>query len=285
MSYKNLILLKNSPKEVSFIECCEGSNALDFQLCTELGWRVHQDPEREFVVVTNDTGFDAVIKYWKQRHLAVRRIQGKACAAPKASSPAKATADAAAEAPAEMPEVQPAAEVAAPVMPEKQEGPAKAEPEAQPEQPAAPARQEPAPAAKSTEGNGVDDNAKEILYCVGKENLADLHEALTQIYGAKRALAIYNAFKSDTAYNNFLTKHEKLSPESKQKRYCEIVFSVAEPPVEMPEDFSVTVMKSWRQKKNLNSLRATLMNKYGKEKFGACYSAIKPHIKILDNIK
>ncbi|MCQ2558862.1 MAG: PIN domain-containing protein, partial [Oscillospiraceae bacterium] len=34
MSYKNLILLKQSPREVCFIECCEGANALDFQLCT-----------------------------------------------------------------------------------------------------------------------------------------------------------------------------------------------------------------------------------------------------------
>ena len=32
MNYRSLRLLKESSREVTFIECCEGSNALDFQL-------------------------------------------------------------------------------------------------------------------------------------------------------------------------------------------------------------------------------------------------------------
>lgn len=80
MNYKNLILLKQSPKEVTFIECCEGNNALDFQLCTDLGYRVRDLGEAEFIIVSNDTGFDAVVKYWTQRSKCVRRIPGKACA-------------------------------------------------------------------------------------------------------------------------------------------------------------------------------------------------------------
>ena len=80
MNYKNLILLKQSPKEITFIECCEGNNALDFQLCTDLGYRVRDLGEAEFIIVSNDTGFDAVVKYWVQRSKCVRRIPGKACA-------------------------------------------------------------------------------------------------------------------------------------------------------------------------------------------------------------
>lgn len=79
MNYKNLITLKQSPKDVTFIECCEGNNALDFQLCTELGYRVHDIGNDEFIIVTNDTGYDAVVKYWKERDISLKRIPGKAC--------------------------------------------------------------------------------------------------------------------------------------------------------------------------------------------------------------
>ena len=80
MNYKNLVKLKKSPKDVIFIECYEGNNALDFQLCTELGYRVHDIRDiDEFIVVTNDTGYDAVIKYWNKRNIAVKRIPGNAC--------------------------------------------------------------------------------------------------------------------------------------------------------------------------------------------------------------
>ncbi len=61
MNYKNLVLLKQSPREVTFIECCEGNNALDFQLSTELGYRVSDLDDTEFIIVSNDTGFDAVV--------------------------------------------------------------------------------------------------------------------------------------------------------------------------------------------------------------------------------
>ena len=80
MNYKNLVKLKKSPKDVIFIECYEGNNALDFQLCTELGYRVHDINDiDEFIVVTNDTGYDAVIKYWNKRNIAVKRIPGNSC--------------------------------------------------------------------------------------------------------------------------------------------------------------------------------------------------------------
>ena len=39
MSYDSLIKLKESDRDVIFIKCYEGTNALDFQLCSELGWR------------------------------------------------------------------------------------------------------------------------------------------------------------------------------------------------------------------------------------------------------
>ncbi len=89
MNYKNLITLKKSPKDVTFIECCEGNNALDFQLCTELGYQVRDIGDDEYIIVTNDTGYDAVVKYWKDRGIALKRITGKACLQKQQSSDKK----------------------------------------------------------------------------------------------------------------------------------------------------------------------------------------------------
>ena len=80
MNYRNLVLLKQSQKEVNFIECCEGNNALDFQLSTDLGFRICDTPDNEFIIVSNDTGYDAVVKYWKRRGISLRRVQGRDCA-------------------------------------------------------------------------------------------------------------------------------------------------------------------------------------------------------------
>ena len=79
MSYDSLIRLKESERTVTFIKCYEGTNALDFQLVSELGYRISKDEDGIFIIVTNDTGFDAAVKYWRRRKKSVKRITGKEC--------------------------------------------------------------------------------------------------------------------------------------------------------------------------------------------------------------
>ena len=79
MSYESLIKLKESDRKVTFIKCYEGTNALDFQLVSELGFHICQDEDDRFVIVTNDTGFDAAVKYWRRKKKSVKRITGKEC--------------------------------------------------------------------------------------------------------------------------------------------------------------------------------------------------------------
>ena len=79
MSYESLIRLKESDRKVTFIKCYEGTNALDFQLVSELGFHICQDEDDRFVIVTNDTGFDAAVKYWRRKKKSVKRITGKEC--------------------------------------------------------------------------------------------------------------------------------------------------------------------------------------------------------------
>ena len=79
MNYENVRMLKETEKEADFIKCFEGSNALDFQLVTELGYRLSQNAAREYVIVSNDTGFDAAVRYWSAREMPVSRLSGKEC--------------------------------------------------------------------------------------------------------------------------------------------------------------------------------------------------------------
>ena len=80
MGYDRIVRLMNQEKgTVKWIRCFGGQNALDFQLVTELGHQICQDQEREYVIVSNDTGYDAAVRYWQQRGCSVSRMKGVEC--------------------------------------------------------------------------------------------------------------------------------------------------------------------------------------------------------------
>ncbi len=80
MGYDRIVRLMELEKgTVRWIRCFGGQNALDFQLVTELGHQICQDQEREYVIVSNDTGYDSVVRYWQQRGCSVSRIKGIEC--------------------------------------------------------------------------------------------------------------------------------------------------------------------------------------------------------------
>ncbi len=60
-------------------KCFTGTNGLDFQLVSRLGYLICKKPKATFVIVSNDTGFDAAIKYWVQEGKQVSRIRGASC--------------------------------------------------------------------------------------------------------------------------------------------------------------------------------------------------------------
>ena len=267
MNYRNIILLKESDKEITFIECNYGNNALDFQLCTDLGYRAHDIGDGEFIIVSNDTGYDAVVRFWKKRGVSVNRIKGSACASVDTyEEPLDEEEVVSPEAAAAAPEVTasvPAEVITDPITDNTENAPE--------------------PSAEKTPSDPAHDQALEILYCVGTDNLGDLHEALKKIFGEKKGKSFYTELKSKTAYKTFLSKHKKLSREDKQKLYTSILFKANS--TSLPKDFTKFVMKSWSEKPNLNSLRSALLTKYKKTAYEKYYSIIKAHIKILKNIK
>ncbi|SCX02308.1 hypothetical protein SAMN02910339_00378 [Lachnospiraceae bacterium YSD2013] len=284
MNYRNLILLKQSDKEVTFIECNYGNNALDFQLCTDLGYRVHDIGDGEFIIVSNDTGYDAVVRFWRKRGVSVKRIKGNACS----------SVDTYEEPLDEEETVSPEAKAAAPEDIARETAPA-------PETTQAPAtvtvteESAPSPAAPATEAPAEEtvpedntqdaslEEAQEMLYCIGLDNLVDLHDALKKTFGEASGKTFYTEFKTKSSYKSFISKHKKLSRDEKQKLYTGIVFK--ENHTDMPKGLPEFLVKSWKQKPNLNSLRSALLGKYSKGQAREYYDLIKAHIKILNNIK
>ncbi len=48
-------------------------NALDFQLCTYLGYCIAGHMDSKYVIISKDTGFDRVVEFWKKRKVEVSR--------------------------------------------------------------------------------------------------------------------------------------------------------------------------------------------------------------------
>ena len=60
-------------ESIQFIKCYTGANALDFQLVTQLGYMLATAPESHYHIVSKDTGYDAVVKFWAERGIQIDR--------------------------------------------------------------------------------------------------------------------------------------------------------------------------------------------------------------------
>jgi hypothetical protein len=67
--------INESQADVSYIKIdAGGKNALDFQLSTYLGYLVAQENEEQFYIVSDDTGFDFVIKFWSKHKKKINKV-------------------------------------------------------------------------------------------------------------------------------------------------------------------------------------------------------------------
>ncbi len=73
LDYEHTIRLLNMPQKPEFICCNEGKNALDFQLASYLGYVLGSDEVKQFVILSNDTGFDSLVRFWRERDRNIER--------------------------------------------------------------------------------------------------------------------------------------------------------------------------------------------------------------------
>ena len=95
MSYMSVIrLIENNKINIRFEECYEGTNALDFQLVSYMGYLMGcggacsenecdaasaETCADEYIIMSNDTGYDPAVRFWKDKGYAVRRFNVNFC--------------------------------------------------------------------------------------------------------------------------------------------------------------------------------------------------------------
>ena len=301
MGYDNLCKLMSEGREVKFVKCVEGRNALDFQLVTELGFRIGSDKEETcYIMVTNDTGFDAVVQYWKNAGKDVRRYNAKYCQAQynKMVTEEKKILDivemdskenmGTEENVADETESKTTDEITD-IITEKKRKKKKlvatkktkdnVEAEEKPEDKIEVAIEEIQTQVQETKTD-TDELLKELVSCLGLQNSGDIHNVLTVFLGNEGKL-VYQKRKTDM--KKYVPEME-LSQVEKFTKYCNLLFDLSENKVKCPTGFAEFVLEAEDKRKNLNSFRSALVKKYGKEKGFAYYTLLKPHIKILNRI-
>ena len=73
VSYNDLLIILQYPNQFEMIKCNPGKNGLDFQLVSYLGYLLKTASKSHYIIVSNDCGFDAVVKFWKDRGMSVTR--------------------------------------------------------------------------------------------------------------------------------------------------------------------------------------------------------------------
>lgn len=104
MSYMSVIrLMENNKINIRFEESYEGTNALDFQLVSYMGYLMGRNDTQsesnssaapivantadvsaascadEYIIMSNDTGYDPAVRFWKDKGYAVRRFNVNFC--------------------------------------------------------------------------------------------------------------------------------------------------------------------------------------------------------------
>ena len=90
VSYEDLNGVISSGKNVELIQCHTGKNGLDFQLVSYLGYLIRNNENADYCIISDDIGYDAVIKFWEGREVKVSRktafqVSGKQAKPPKKS--------------------------------------------------------------------------------------------------------------------------------------------------------------------------------------------------------
>ncbi len=83
ISYMDLNVIREYPLSFDMILCYAGKNGLDFQMVSYLGYLIKTAPKSEYIIVSNDTGFDAVVKFWSDREIEVCRKSKSELTAPQ----------------------------------------------------------------------------------------------------------------------------------------------------------------------------------------------------------
>lgn len=305
MSYTSLVRIVEQTHQIQFKKCYTGPNGLDFQLVSYLGYLMcdNQDSDDEFIIMSNDNGFDCVVKFWNNRNITVKRLDVAHCKQLYdqflfskqqdqtdleqnesisnelehiKSEPINLELNSSNTSTQIPDESIPITSVPAQSVPSEKKSTESV--------PAEIKTVDQKLIVRNTDlsNNKYDFNKEQVdtfINCLGRNNLTAIHETLMRVYGQPHASQIYKVIKSKTYPLNVKTYKRK----DKMKRFSDIIFENAE--VANPGDFVEFLDRNKDKTKNLNSMRAAVIKEYGNERGMKYYTLFKPHFKVISAFK
>ena len=246
MSYEKVIeLTRLADRPIRWIKCVEGNNALDFQLVTELGARVATQKGHAFVIVSNDNGFDAVVKYWSQRDISIRRMKSTECKQ-LCRKPAHTG--------------------------NEQEPPQEEALEICPEDP-------------SVTGFAYLADIEELGKSVPLSKLTLFHDAFVCMYDQDIGDAIYYYMKDHKEELAYLDQRLLPKRKARLKNYFSMAFVRAGADLSDLDDMMDIYHHTDEPKKNLQKLNVEAVKKFGQEKGSSYYKILKKHVKVMSKLQ
>lgn len=334
MSYMSVIrLIENNKINIRFEECYEGTNALDFQLVSYMGYLMGcggacsenecdaasaETGADEYIIMSNDTGYDPAVRFWKDKGYAVRRFNVNFCKQavqrrknikyqvvadiPSKEDNANTNIDTDNDAitaksynlnelidgnHSSYTDSEPLSDELAtnddlPSSDKLMTNDDLPFTDEQHPDNGLPFKDAVSPVLKSEKTASEDFDHFEVdsfLNCMGKDNLLKLHETLVHVYGMKQGQTIYKTIK-DKSYSY---TPEKLTRKKKVERFTGIIFAHSD--IDDPGDFVDFLEKNRNKTKNLNGIRSAITKSYGETDGLKYYSLFKPYFKIISALK
>ena len=69
--FQDLLSFIANADKIEMISCNTGTNALDFQLVSYAEFLIHSFPKSEYIIVSNDKGYDPCIDFWKEKGILI----------------------------------------------------------------------------------------------------------------------------------------------------------------------------------------------------------------------
>ena len=246
MSYEKVIeLTQFSDRPIRWIKCVEGNNALDFQLVTELGARVATQPGHAFVIVSNDNGFDAAVKYWTQREIPVRRMKSTECKqlCRKSLNQKRDSEPVSAEA----------------------------------------AKEQEHENTKEQEFAYMPD-IERISRSIPLTKLTLFHDAFVCMYDQEIGDAIYYYMKDHREELEYLTDNYLPKRKARLKNYFSMALACSGGDLSGTDDVMDIYNHVDEPKKNLQKLNVEAVRKFGQEQGSGYYKVLKKHVKIMSKL-
>lgn len=332
MSYMSVIrLIENNKINIRFEECYEGTNALDFQLVSYMGYLMGcggacsenecdaasaETGADEYIIMSNDTGYDPAVRFWKDKGFAVRRFNVNFC-----KQAVQRRKNIKYQVVADIPSKEDTANINTNTdtdaitsksynLNELFEGNHSSYTDSEPlsdklmtnddlpftdkqtpnnnsnknEAAEAKASMDSIDTSDISEVSTISDDfdhfeVDSFLNCMGKDNLLKLHETLVHVYGMKQGQIIYKTIK-DKSYS---FAPEKLTRKKKVERFTGIIFAHSD--IDDPGNFVDFLEKNKNKTKNLNGIRSAITKSYGETDGLKYYSLFKPYFKIISALK